>query len=167
MVELLYISLYDQYLYGIKQGKTILNMPISSSSKGAGELNNSYCTPRGQHQIRAKIGQGLPCNAILKARRWTGELWTPQLAKQYPDKDWILTRILWLSGCQLGINRLGKVDTFRRYIYIHGTPDTEPIGVPASHGCIRMRNTDIIQLFEQTPLHCKVQISEHPFTTQG
>lgn len=164
MVELLYISLYDQNLYGLKQGKTILNLPISSSFKGAGELVNSNCTPTGLHQVRVKIGQNLPYNAVLKARRWTGELWTPQLAKQYPERDWILTRILWLSGCQIGINRLGSVDTFRRYIYIHGTPDSEPVGIPASHGCIRMRNSDIITLFDQTPLHCKVQISEHPFT---
>lgn len=167
MLDQLYISLADQTLYGLKQGKLIVGMAISSSIKGAGELINSNCTPRGKHQIRAKIGQNLPINAVLKARRWTGEIWSASLAEQYPNRDWILTRILWLSGCQLGINRLGQVDTFRRYIYIHGTPDTEPMGVAASHGCIRMRNTDIITLFAQTPLHCAVEISEQPFTTQG
>ncbi|MNV85744.1 putative L,D-transpeptidase YbiS precursor [compost metagenome] len=110
--------------------------------------------------MRAKIGAGLPLNAVLAGRRWTGEVWSPALHAQYPGRDWILTRILWLSGCEPGVNRLGAVDTFRRYIYLHGTPDTEPMGVALSHGCIRLRNTDLLSLFEQVPAHCPVRIEQ-------
>ena len=122
---------------------------ISTALNGAGENANSGCTPRGQHVIRAKIGQGKPINSVFIARRPTGEIYSLNLAYQYPKRDWILSRILWLSGLELGVNRLGSVDTMRRYIYIHGTPDTEPMGLPLSHGCIRMRNVDIIALFDQ------------------
>lgn len=164
MLDRLVVSIADQKLYGFKQGKLALTMPVSTSFKGTGELQNSNCTPLGKHYIRAKIGADLPINAVLLGRRWTGETWSPELAQQYPNRDWILTRILWLSGCELGFNRLGNVDTFRRYIYLHGTPDTEPMGIPLSHGCIRLRNTDIIKLFELVPIHCPVEISEQPYT---
>lgn len=164
MLDRLVVSIADQKLYGFKQGKLVLTMPVSTSFKGTGELQNSNCTPLGKHFIRAKIGADLPINAVLLGRRWTGETWSPELAQQYPNRDWILTRILWLSGCELGFNRLGNVDTFRRYIYLHGTPDTEPMGIPLSHGCIRLRNTDIIKLFELVPIHCSVEISEQPYT---
>lgn len=82
------------------------------------------------------------------------------LHEQFPGRDWILTRILWLSGCERGRNRLGNVDSFRRYIYLHGTPDSEPMGVPRSHGCIRLRNADLLDLFPRVPLHCPVRIDE-------
>lgn len=164
MLDQLVVSIADQKLYGFKQGKLVLTMPVSTSFKGTGELQNSNCTPLGKHYIRAKIGADLPINAVLLGRRWTGETWSPELAQQYPNRDWILTRILWLSGCELGFNRLGNVDTFRRYIYLHGTPNTEPMGIPLSHGCIRLRNTDIIKLFELVPIHCPVEISEQPYT---
>lgn len=97
---------------------------------------------------------------MLRGRRWTGEVWSAELHEAFPGRDWILTRILWLSGCELGVNRLGRVDTFRRYIYIHGTPDCEPMGVPLSHGCIRMRNADLLELFPLVPPHCAVRIDE-------
>lgn len=164
MLDRLVVSIADQKLYGFKQGKLVLTMPVSTSFKGTGELQNSNCTPLGKHYIRAKIGADLPINAVLLGRRWTGETWSPELAQQHPNRDWILTRILWLSGCELGFNRLGNVDTFRRYIYLHGTPDTEPMCIPLSHGCIRLRNTDIIKLFELVPIHCPVEISEQPYT---
>ncbi|MBR9814382.1 L,D-transpeptidase [bacterium] len=131
---------------------------ISTAANGLGEQSGSECTPRGQHIVRAKIGAGAPLGAVFVGRRPTGEVWSPELAAQHPERDWILTRILWLSGCEHGRNRLGAVDSMRRYIYIHGTPDTEPMGVPASHGCIRMRNTDIVQLFERVPVGCPVDI---------
>ena len=99
---------------------------------------------------------------MLRGRRWTGEIWTPELHAAFPGRDWILTRILWLSGCELGVNRIGQVDTFRRYIYIHGTPDCEPMSVPLSHGCVRMRNADLLQLFPRVPPHCQVRITEAP-----
>ncbi|MFJ4112657.1 L,D-transpeptidase [Pseudomonas sp. WHRI 8519] len=159
-LDLLHISLADQCLYGFAKGQLCLRLAVSTARNGAGEGNGSGCTPRGLHQVRAKIGAGLPLNAVLRGRRWTGEVWSPALHAQYPGRDWVLTRILWLSGCEAGVNRLGAVDTFRRSIYLHGTPDTEPLGIPLSHGCIRLRNTDLLGLFERVPVHCPVRIDE-------
>ena len=157
-IDFLHISLADQQLYGFASGQLLLRLPVSTALNGAGELNGSGCTPRGLHQVRAKIGAGLPCGAVLRGRRWTGELYSPALQAEFPSRDWILTRILWLSGCEPGRNRLGAVDTFRRYIYLHGTPDSEPMGVPLSHGCVRLRNADLIELFARVPLHCPLMI---------
>ena len=109
--------------------------------------------------MRAKIGAGQPENTVFVARRPTGERYTPELAAQFPDRDWILTRILWLSGCEVGHNRLGDVDTMRRYIYIHGSPDSVHMGRPGSIGCIRMRNADIIDLFDRVPPGTPVDIT--------
>lgn len=147
-------------LYGFAAGRLVVRVPVSSAANGAGELNGSGCTPRGLHQVRARIGDGLPEGAVLKGRRWTGEIWTAELHEAFPGRDWILSRILWLSGCEPGRNRMGEVDTFRRYIYLHGTPDCEPMGAPLSHGCIRLRNDDLLELFPQVPLHCRVRIEE-------
>jgi len=132
---------------------------VSTSKHGAGELKGSYCTPRGAHIIRAKIGAGQPANTVFVGRRPTGEIYSPDLLTKYPNRDWILTRILWLSGCEVGFNRLGKVDTMRRYIYIHGSPDSVDMGKPASIGCIRMKNNDIIDLFERVSPGTHVNIS--------
>ncbi|MFK0312584.1 L,D-transpeptidase family protein [Pseudomonas sp. NPDC090233] len=159
-LDFLHISLADQRLYGFAHGRLCLRLDVSTARKGAGERNGSGCTPRGLHQVRAMIGAELPLNAVLSGRRWTGEIWSPELHRQHPGRDWILTRILWLSGCEPGFNRMGAVDTFRRLIYLHGTPDTEPLGVPLSHGCIRLRNTDLLGLFERVPAHCPVRIDE-------
>jgi lipoprotein-anchoring transpeptidase ErfK/SrfK len=161
-LDLLHISIADQCLYGFTDGQLQLRLPVSTALNGPGELNGSGCTPRGLHQVRAKIGAGLPLGGVLRGRRWTGEVWSPTLHEQFPGRDWILTRILWLSGCEPGRNRLGQVDTFRRYIYLHGTPDTEPMGEPLSHGCIRLRNDALLTLFNRVPLHCRVQIDEAP-----
>lgn len=133
---------------------------ISSAANGAGELNGSYKTPRGLHVVRAKIGAGAPENTVFIGRRPTGEIYTPQLAEASPRRDWILTRILWLSGCEPGKNRGGEVDTFRRYIYIHGSPASVQMGAPGSIGCIRMRNQDIVKLFESVPVGVSVNILE-------
>ena len=133
---------------------------ISSASRGTGQVSGSYCTPTGQHVIRARIGAGLPENAVLVRRRPTGEIYSPELGAAHPGRDWILTRILWLSGCEPGHNRLGEVDTMRRYIYIHGSPDSAEMGRPGSHGCIRMRNADLLELFDLTPVGTPVEISE-------
>lgn len=159
-LDLLHISIADQMLYGLQAGRLRVRCAVSTALNGAGEDNGSGCTPRGLHQVRARIGAGLPLAAVLRGRRWTGEVWTPELHEQFPGRDWILTRILWLSGLEPGRNRLGSVDTFRRYIYLHGTPDTEPMGTALSHGCIRLRNTDMLALFERLPLHCRVLIDE-------
>lgn len=134
--------------------------PVSTSSRGPGEKNGSLCTPRGRHIVRAKIGAGQPLGAVFVRRRPTGEVWTPELHTRYPGRDWILTRILWLSGCEPGRNRLGDVDTMRRYIYIHGAPDSAQMGQPGSIGCIRMRNADVAELFELVPAYTPVEIRD-------
>ena len=131
---------------------------ISTAKNGVGQLKNSGCTPLGKHIIRAKIGANSPVNAVFVARRWTGEIYTPALRQAHPTRDWILSRILWLSGCEIGLNRLGNVDTMQRYIYIHGCPDDAPMGIPLSHGCIRMRNADVMQLFDMVSVGTEVDI---------
>jgi len=141
-------------------GNILKQYLISSAKNGVGELNGSFCTPRGRHIIRAKIGAGQPLNAVFIERRPTGEVYSTELAGRSPGRDWILTRILWLSGCEPGFNRLGKVDTMRRAIYIHGSPDTAEMGKPGSHGCIRMRNQDIVELFDLVPVRAQVRIQE-------
>jgi len=118
----------------------------------------SLCTPLGKHIVRAKMGEGLPLNSVFVARRPTGEIYSDTLARSAPNRDWILTRILWLCGTEPGLNRFGDVDSMRRFIYIHGTPDAEPMGIPASHGCIRMRNIDVAELFDLTPVGTAVDI---------
>jgi len=142
-------------------GQLLKRYSVSTAAKGAGEQNGSNQTPRGRHLVRAKVGAGAPANTVFVRRRPTGEIWTPELAAQFPGRDWILTRILWLSGCEPGRNRLGGVDTMRRYIYIHGSPDTVPIGVPGLIGCIRMRNSDIVELFDLVPPYTPVDIVDY------
>ena len=131
---------------------------VSTAKNGVGETNGSLCTPRWRHIVRAKIGAGQPPNAVFVRRRPTGEIWSPELHAKYPGRDWMLTRILWLSGCEVGRNRLGDVDTMRRYIYIHGSPDPAEMGKPGSIGCIRMRNADIVELFELVSPYTPVEI---------
>ncbi|MBS0299100.1 MAG: L,D-transpeptidase [Proteobacteria bacterium] len=131
-----------------EHGKIVRQYRISSAKNGTGQENGSFCTPLGKHVIRAKIGTGEPVNTVFIKRRPTGEIYSPQLAQQFPKRDWILTRILWLCGCEPGFNRFGSVDTMRRYIYIHGTPDSVEMGKPGSIGCIRMRNSDLLELFD-------------------
>lgn len=152
--------LFDsQRLELLDDSNTILKTyPVSTAEKGPGEEMGSYCTPRGRHVIRAKIGAGAQVNSVFVERRRTGEVFTPELGAQYPGRDWILTRILWLSGLERGFNRGGSVDSMRRYIYIHGTPDRMPLGRPGSKGCIRMRNADIIELFDLVPPGTQVEI---------
>ena len=134
---------------------------VSTSSRGVGEKNGSYRTPRGRHIIRAKIGHGQPANTVFVERRPTGEIYSAELASQFPRRDWMLTRLLWLSGCEPGFNRLGEVDTMRRFIYLHGSPDTAVMGQPGSIGCVRMRNPDILELFDLVPVGISVDILEH------
>lgn len=142
------------------EGQLLKAYVISSAAKGVGEQSGSYQTPRGRHRVRARIGDGLPLGAVLRGRRPTGEICTPELMDAQPDRDWILTRILWLCGEEPGINRGGQVDTMRRYVYIHGTPDSVALGAPGSHGCIRMRNTDMVELFDRVSVGTPVTISE-------
>ena len=140
------------------QGRILMQTRISTARNGVGEENGSEKTPRGAHYIRARIGAGLPADAVLVSRRPTGEIYSPSLRTAFPNRDWILTRILWLCGLEPGKNRLGKVDTMRRYIYIHGCPDEDPMGVPGSRGCVKMRNSEIIELFDRVAPGTRVHI---------
>jgi len=160
VAKLVRISIARQHLRLFGDDGVLMDVPVSTALNGAGEEHGSGCTPRGWHQIRAKIGAGCPANTVFTARRPTGEIYSPALREAEPERDWILSRILWLSGLERGRNRLGSVDTMRRYIYIHGTPDEEPLGVALSHGCVRMHNNDIITLFEQVEVGTRVLIEE-------
>lgn len=142
------------------RGSRLSRYSISTARNGPGELAGSQCTPRGRHIVRAKVGAGATAGTVFRGRRPTGEIWSPALDAAEPGRDWILSRLLWLSGIRVGANRLGEVDTMRRYIYIHGAPDSEPMGVPASHGCVRMRNADVIELFDRLPAYSRVDIDD-------
>ena len=152
------VSIAKQTLSVFEAGRLIKEYSISTAKNGPGEHFGSEQTPRGLHIIRAKIGAQAPANAVFIGRRPTGEIYHPELRAKFPLRDWILTRIFWLSGLEQGKNRLGSVDTMRRYIYIHGTPDDVQMGIPGSRGCIRMRNNDIIELFQQIPVSTPILI---------
>nr|VFJ89463.1 MAG: L,D-transpeptidase catalytic domain [Candidatus Kentron sp. H]VFJ90994.1 MAG: L,D-transpeptidase catalytic domain [Candidatus Kentron sp. H]VFJ97317.1 MAG: L,D-transpeptidase catalytic domain [Candidatus Kentron sp. H] len=147
--SLIRISIPEQRLTLVAQGLTVAEFPVSTGAKGPGERMGSGCTPRGWHRVRAKIGAGAPVNTVFRGRRPTGEIHGPGLAARYPERDWILTRILWLGGLEPGRNRFREVDTQRRFIYIHGCPAGSRMGVPLSHGCIRMRNADVMAVFDE------------------
>ncbi|WP_347473985.1 cell wall-recycling L,D-carboxypeptidase ElsL [Acinetobacter thermotolerans] len=153
------VNLAAQQLYLPRFGKSY---PVSTGKNGIGEQENSGKTPRGWHKVAEKIGADTPLNSVFIARQATGEVYSEELAQQFPNRDWILTRILWLSGLEEGFNCGEGCDTYKRYIYIHGTPDTEPMGIPESHGCIRMRNIDLVELFELVDENALVYISEQP-----
>ncbi len=154
------IELSQQRLICLEAGRTMALYPVSTARAGAGESADSGCTPRGLHRIRIKIGAGCPENTVFVGRRPSGEIYRDELALAEPERDWILTRILWLGGCESGFNRGGRVDTLRRYIYIHGTPEESLIGMPVSHGCIRMRNRDLMALFDWVETGTPVEIVE-------
>jgi L,D-transpeptidase YbiS len=153
-------SLSSQTLTLMRDGKPALSWPISTAKNGPGEHKGSGCTPRGRHIIRAKIGGACPIGTVFVGRRNTGEIYSPELGERFPGRDWMLTRILWLSGKEPGRNRLGEVDTMQRLVYIHGCPDSEPMGVAASYGCIRMRNADIAVLFDLVETGISISIEE-------
>ncbi len=140
--------------------RVLMDVAVATAKNGPGEESGSEKTPRGRHIIRAKVGGGCPENTVFVARRPTGERYSLELALAHPGRDWILTRILWLSGCETGVNRLGTVDTMRRYVYIHGAPDDHAMGVPSSHGCVKMRNSDVIALFDAVEVGTPVFIRE-------
>jgi lipoprotein-anchoring transpeptidase ErfK/SrfK len=152
------VSIKTQTLTLFRDKEIISRYPISSAKKGVGQVKNSNCTPLGSHIIRVKIGAGYPMHAIFQARRWKGDLWDPDT--KIDSEDLILSRILWLSGTEIGFNRLENVDTMQRFIYIHGTHDEENIGRPVSHGCIRMKNKDVINLFDLVNVGEEVIINE-------
>ncbi len=143
------ISIPRQRLWLCRSSKQIAAWPVSTAVAGAGERQGSGATPRGWHRIRAMIGAAAAPGTVFVGRRPTGEIYRPELAAREPERDWILSRILWLTGTETGRNRGGAVDTLRRFIYIHGTPETEPMGEPRSHGCIRMHSEDVVALFDR------------------
>ncbi|MBA3660467.1 MAG: L,D-transpeptidase [Gammaproteobacteria bacterium] len=153
------VNIQTQQLHIVVDEQIIQTFIISTAKKGRGQINGSEQTPEGKHIIRAKIGNQCPLYTVFVGRRPTGEVFSPLLKARFPDRDWILTRIFWLSGLEKGKNRLGEVDTMRRYIYLHGTSDENSLGFPSSHGCIRMANLDIMQLFDQIPVGTLVHIS--------
>lgn len=148
------LTLFDNF------GGVKAKYSISTAANGVGCEKNSGCTPLGEHIIRAKIGADAAPNTVFVGRRATGEICTPELMAEFPDRDWILTRILWLSGKEVGKNRLGNVDTMQRYIYIHGTPESTAMGEIGSHGCVRMRNSEMIALFDLVEVGTPVVIVE-------
>jgi hypothetical protein len=159
----LVIRLSEQRLYGYDHApdgmvRTVCTYPVSSAALGVGQLKNSFKTPLGRHEITEKIGDKLPIYSVFRVRQTTGDIWSPELSAAHPETDWILSRILWLSGCELGKNQGGDVDTHERYIYIHGTSEENLLGTPASHGCIRMGNQAIIELFNRVEVGTPVDI---------
>ena len=152
------IYLQQQVLHLHKDSQLIAEYPVSTARNGAGEKMNSECTPRGQHRIVEKFGDACPVDTVMVGRKPTGEIYTPQLRACYPERDWILTRILRLDGLEEGLNRGGEVDTYERMIYIHGSPDDVQMGAPGSHGCIRMRNEDVLSLYVTVPIGTTVNI---------
>ena len=154
------INVLSQTLELKDAGHAIAKYRISTASNGVGERIGSECTPRGRHIIRAKIGHDAEANTVFIGRRASCELFTEKLRNEFTSRDWILTRIMWLSGTEVGKNRLGDVDTMRRYIYIHGCPDSDVMGEPSSHGCIKMHNTDVIDLFSKVSVGTVVDIHD-------
>lgn len=158
--QLIIVSIAQQRLQLREDDRVVMDVAIATAKNGPGEMAGSECTPRGWHQVRAKMGDAAAPGAVFVGRRPTGEVFSPSLREQFPNRDWILTRILWLSGLERGKNRLGTFDTMRRYIYIHGCPDDDEMGVPSSHGCVKMRNHDVIALYDQVRPGTRVWITE-------
>jgi hypothetical protein len=157
--DLLYISVHRQTLFHVRNGALLTEYPIATASNGLGAEQDSYRTPTGLHRITEKVGDGVPPLGILKDRTFTGELADPDFAGV--DKDWITSRILWLSGLEPGTNQGGAVDSHDRYIYIHGTANERSVGTPSSKGCIRMRNADVITLYDQVPVNALVVVLDN------
>ena len=147
--DLLYVSVQRQRLLHVRDGRLIAEYPVATSARGLGAEQDSYRTPTGLHRVNGKHGAGVPLYGVLKDRVFTGAIADPDFACQ--DKDWITTRLLWLDGMEPGINQGGAVDSRERCIYIHGTANERSIGTPSSMGCVRMRNADIVELFDRVP----------------
>jgi L,D-transpeptidase YbiS len=159
-LERIIVNIAEQRLQLFSDDRVVMDVAIATAKNGPGEQMGSECTPRGWHQIRAVIGANAEPNTVFVGRRSTGEIYSPELRQRFPDRDWILTRILWLSGLEPGKNRLGPVDTMRRYIYIHGCPDDDVMGIPSSHGCVKMRNADVIALYDAVTAGTRVFIGD-------
>lgn len=159
--DTLFINIAGQHLVYRRNGQSVFECAVSTARNGVGEHEGSERTPRGWHYVRARIGEDQAVNTVFKGRRPTGEIYVSGMRQQYPQRDWILTRILWLCGLEPGFNRLGHVDTMRRYIYIHGCPDEDDFASPGSHGCIKLHNIDMLALFERVAVGTPVLITEN------
>ncbi len=157
-VDQLRVDIARQELSGLAGTREVLRFSVSTAARGIGFCKGSSQTPAGQHRVRVKVGHDCPLGAVLYKRRWTGEVLSQELRERFPSRDWVLTRALWLQGLEQGVNRGGDVDTLRRLIYIHGTHEEDLIGRPAGFGCVRMRNDDIIELFDHVPTGCRLTI---------
>jgi hypothetical protein len=149
------VSIRDQRLALLDQNTLVTSYPVSTSKCAIGDWPGSRGTPLGQLEIAQKIGGGLPLGAVLKDRRWTGEI----LAPDAPGRDPIVTRILWLRG-----KEPQNANAYSRFIYIHGTAEERNIGRRASYGCVRMRSRDVIQLFDLVGKGAEVTISDRPLS---
>ncbi len=159
-IDRVLVSVSAQSLALCTGDNVVVTYPVSTAAAGTGQQSGSWQTPLGEHRVRVKVGHGAPHGAVFVRRRATGEVWSEALHTQCPERDWVLSRILWLTGREPGVNRGGDVDSLRRFIYIHGTPDCEPMGQPLSHGCIRMTNDDVIDMFERVPVGTPVLIAD-------
>lgn len=160
LIKHIRIDIASQRLRLLQGERLLREYPVSTARNGPGEVFGSGCTPRGRHRIRLKIGAGCPPETVFVGRRPTGESYSPELEERYPGRDWILSRLLWLTGCESGRNRGGRCDTLRRFIYIHGTSDGDHLGLPVSHGCVRMDKADIVELFDRVEVGTQVEICE-------
>lgn len=154
----LFVSVKRQKIFYIKNGNVEKIFLISTAKKGLGQEIHSEKTPEGLHQIKQKIGSNLPKDAILREREYSGEIATIYTDETDVEDDFVTSRIMWLEGLESGINRGGNVDSYNRYIYIHGTPEEGLIGKPASHGCVRMKNSEVIELFDLVQVNTPVLI---------
>jgi len=153
----LWVSVARQRLVGVENGTVAFCYPCSTAARGTGNRSNSYQTPLGWHAIEERIGDGLPLGAVFKERKYSGRVWTPE---NPTADDLILTRILWLRGLEPGVNAGPGVDSHARYIYIHGTPEEDKLGTPASMGCVRLSNQDVAELFDRAATGTPVLITE-------
>jgi len=158
--EIIFVSISEQKLYFIKDSKVVKEYPISSAKKGTGSKKNSDKTPLGLHSVKEKHGNNTPINGRMIGRVFYGQIATIYTDTTSSKTDDITSRILWLTGEEEGINKGGDLDSYQRYIYIHGTSEEGKIGKAASHGCIRMKNKDVIELYSITKLNTKVLILE-------
>ncbi len=157
--DVLYVSVRRQALFHVRDMRIMRTYPVATAKAGLGSADGSWRTPTGLHRISEKIGDDVPALGILKDRLFTGELADPDFAGV--DKDWITSRILWLEGLEPGLNRGGNVDSHARYIYIHGTANEKSVGTASSMGCVRMRNADVIHLYDQVPVGALVVILDN------
>ena len=145
------VAIEAQRLYLMHDGRLLKAYPVSTSAFGPGAQEGSNQTPLGLHQIKQKIGENEPEGMIFKARKPTGRMANIIAEPRDVPEDDVTTRIMWLDGMEPGVNQGGKVDSYKRYIYIHGTPEEGLIGRPASHGCVRMLNADVVDVFNKLP----------------